>query len=138
MASPSASLLTALDAVHDELRGAVLFVDDVAAAALALGVGLPHLLDMGVLNVLPLSVVQPPEQSPALPGQDKYSERDGVFQRKAVVLCSGLVYEAYEAIRRSLCQVRKCQVIAVATAPVSASDDDALWAPWRDVCQLHI
>ena len=74
-----------LSQLRPELDGAVLFVDDWTAHALAWGVGLPALLECGVRCVVALGEELPPEAV------------------SAVVVCAGYLPELHDALRRSLC-----------------------------------
>ena len=74
-----------LSQLRPELDGAVLFVDDWTAHALAWSVGLPALLECGVRCVLALGEALPPEAV------------------SAVVVCAGYLPELHDALRRSLC-----------------------------------
>merc|ERR1740136_394275 len=74
-----------LSQLRPELDGAVLFVDDWTAHALAWSVGLPALLECGVHCVLALGEALPLEAT------------------SAVIVCAGYLPELHDALHRSLC-----------------------------------
>ena len=97
-----------------DLRGAVLFVDDTAASALAWGVGLPALLSLGVRSVLRLGDRHDglSAEHLCLPGSSACDVSGG---DRAVVLCSRYLPESMEALRCSLCQPSFTFVLLQAT-----------------------
>ena len=76
-----------------DLRGAIVFADDSVTRALALGVGMPALLGLGVRNVLRLGVAPRPEGRVCLPGTGDATPD------YAVIMCAGSARAALDAIR---------------------------------------
>lgn len=91
MASLALASLSRLD-----LKGAIIFADDRVACSLAWAVGLPALLELGVVNVLRLGDPDTSASPPlSIPDPTEH----------AIILCSTFLPEAYSSMRASLCQV---------------------------------
>ena len=131
---------SALDTV--DLRDALLFVDDGAAAALAWADSLEALLARGARNVLRLGDA-PPAAAAALclPGGAPNSP-----PTRAVVLCSTFLPQAHDALRRSLSSAGLASALVLAPlavlAPVAALgivwSAIFAWRGWVVLSLIHI